>query len=348
MAARRPQGSDPKAGVTSPEARVPAYSDRLSQLGNDVAEIRNDTVKEVFEELRRLSYDIEEINKRFDTVDRTGDTLEELRVRVYHHHENNMTNLKRQVERGSAPLPPQNQQAGTDRFPIPMYSGERSSLSMFLRLLNTWALSHKAEGALSYSRPVIMTSKKSRSELEIEYGWRNVEQSLVVWSALTKVVEKDTTIANIVVGAKASSEAWRILSSMVENDSSDKARELAKKQFEDLSMSDAESVKEYIARAKSLALNIKYHDIEVTEQEISRRVMNGLPPSYAPENINFALKKNQSSRAGGWSCSRGGAQQELGRDRRQPCPGRWCQNPKRRAERGTWRPQWRRTRQARR
>ena len=207
MAARRPQGSDPKPGVTSPEARVPAYSDRLSQLGNDVAEIKNDTVKKVFEELRRMSYDIEEINKRFDAVDRTGDTLEELRVRVYHHRENKMTNLKRQVERGSAPLPPQNQQAGTDRFPIPMYSEERSSLSMFLKLLYTWALSRKAEDALSYSRPVIMTSKKSRSELEIEYGRRDVEQSLVVSSALTKVVEKDTTTANIVVGAKAPSEA---------------------------------------------------------------------------------------------------------------------------------------------
>ena len=207
-----------------------------------MAEIRNDTVKEVFEELRRLSYDIEEINKSFDTVDRTGDTLEELRVRVYHHHENKMTNLKRQVERGSAPLPPQNQQAGTDRFPIPMYSGERSSLSMFLKLLYTWALSHKAEDSLCYSRPVIMTSKKSRSELEIEYSRRDVEQSLVVWSALTKVVEKDTTIANIVVGAKTPSEAWKILNSMVEKDNSDKARELAKKQFEDLSMNGAEGV----------------------------------------------------------------------------------------------------------
>ena len=55
-------------------------------------------------------------------------------------------------------------------------------------------------------------------------------------------------------------------------------------------MNDAESMKEYIARAKSLALNIKHHDIEVTEQEISRRVLNGLPSSYAPEKINFALK----------------------------------------------------------
>ena len=48
-----------------------------------------------------------------------------------------------------------------------------------------------------------MTSKKSRSELEVEYGRQNVEQSLGVWSALTKAVGKDKTIADIVVEAKA-------------------------------------------------------------------------------------------------------------------------------------------------
>ena len=91
-----------------------------------MAEIRDGRVKEVLEKLRRLSYDIEEINKRFDTVDRTGDTLEDLRVRV-DHHENEMTNLKRQVERGSTSLLPQNQQAGTDRFPIPCTLGNATS-----------------------------------------------------------------------------------------------------------------------------------------------------------------------------------------------------------------------------
>ena len=95
MATRRsPQGSDPKAGVTSPQARAPAYSDRLSQMEKDGAEIRDGTVKEVLGKLRGLSDDIEEINRRFDTVDRTGVTLEDFRVRVYH-HENEMTNLKR-------------------------------------------------------------------------------------------------------------------------------------------------------------------------------------------------------------------------------------------------------------
>ena len=59
-------------------------------------------------------------------------------------------------------------------------------------------------------------------------------------------------------------------------------------------MDDSKSMKEYIARAKSLALNVKYHDIEVSGHEISRRVLNGLPPSYAPEKRNFALKTDFS------------------------------------------------------
>ena len=81
---------------------------------------------------------------------------------------------------------------------------------------------------------------------------------------------------------------------MVEDDNSDRARELAKKQFEQLSMNDDESMKAYIARAKYLALNVKYHDIEVADKKISRRVLNGLPPSYAPEKRNFALKTDFS------------------------------------------------------
>ena len=102
----------------------------------------------MLEKLRRLSYEIEENNRRFDTLGRTGDTLDDFRARV-DHHESEMINLRRQVERGSGPLPPQNQQVGTDRFPIPMYSGKPSGLSRFLKLFYTWALSHKSEDALS-------------------------------------------------------------------------------------------------------------------------------------------------------------------------------------------------------
>ena len=191
-------------------------------------------------------------------------------------------------------MPSQNQQAGTDRFPISMYSGERNSLSRFLKHFYTWALSSQSGHVLSHSCPVITTGDKSRRELEREYGRHIVAQSLTVWNGLTKAVKRDKSIADIVVRAKAPSEAWKILKNMVEDESSDRARELAKKQFEELSMNDDESMKEYIARAKSLALNIKYHDVEVTDQEISRRLLNSLPPSYAPEKRNFALKTDFS------------------------------------------------------
>ena len=203
-----------------------------------------------------------------------------------------MADLRRQVERGSTPLPSQNQQAGT--FPIPMYSGERSSLSRFLKQFHTWALSSRSEDALTNSRPVILTGDKSRRELEIKYGRQIVAQSLTVWNGLTKAVEKDKSVAEIVVRAKPPSEAWKILKSMVEDDNSDRAKEQAKKNFEGLSMDSAESMKKYITRAKSLALNVQYHDVEVTDQEISRRVLNGLPPPYAPEKRNFALKTDFS------------------------------------------------------
>ena len=184
-------------------------------------------------------------------------------------------------------MPPQNQQAETDRFPIPMYSGERNSLSRFLNNFYTWALSSQSEDGLNHSRLIIITGDNSRKELEREYGRKVVAQSLTVWNGLAKAVEKDKTIADIVVRAKAPSEAWKMLKSMVGDNNSDRAKEEAKKNFEGLSMDDAESMKEYIARAKSLALNIKYHDIEVTEQEISRQVLNGLPPRMHPRRENL-------------------------------------------------------------
>ena len=130
-----------------------------------MAEIRNGTMRDVLGKLRLVSDEIEEINRRFGTVDRTGNTLDNLRVKL-NCYENDMADLRRQIERGSTPLPSQNQQAGT--FPIPMYSGKCSSLSRFLKQFHAWVLSSRSEDALSNSRPVILTGDKSRRELEME------------------------------------------------------------------------------------------------------------------------------------------------------------------------------------
>ena len=76
-----------------------------------MAKIRDGTIKEALEKLRRLSYEIEDINRRFDSRDRTGGTLDDFRVKV-DRYEAEMVNLRRQVELGSAPSPPLTQQAG--------------------------------------------------------------------------------------------------------------------------------------------------------------------------------------------------------------------------------------------
>ena len=99
-----------------------------------MSEIRDGTIKEVLEKLRRLSYEIEDINRMFDPFDRTGGTFDDFRVKV-DRYKAEMVDLRKQVELGSAPSLPLNQQAGDARFPIPINSGQqRSILSRFLKL----------------------------------------------------------------------------------------------------------------------------------------------------------------------------------------------------------------------
>ena len=206
-----------------------------------MAEIRDGTIRDVLEKLRRLSCEIEEVNRRFDSFDRTGGILDDFRVKV-DCHQAKIVELRRQVELGSAPSPPLNEQVGKDQFPIPIYSRERSTLSRYLKLFYTWALSSQAEDALNHRRSIITTGDNSRRELEREYRRQMVNQPLIVLNALTEAVEKDNTIADIVVGAKAPSEAWKILKSMVD-DSSERVREQTNKNFEELSRENTESMK---------------------------------------------------------------------------------------------------------
>ena len=63
-----------------------------------MAEIRDGTIKEVLEKLRRLSYEIEDVNKRFNSLDHTCGTLEDFRVKV-DRYKAEMVNLRRKVEK---------------------------------------------------------------------------------------------------------------------------------------------------------------------------------------------------------------------------------------------------------
>ena len=59
-----------------------------------MTEIRDGTIKEVLETLRLLSDEIEYINRRFDSLDRPGNTRDDFRVGV-DYYENDLTDLRR-------------------------------------------------------------------------------------------------------------------------------------------------------------------------------------------------------------------------------------------------------------
>ena len=59
-----------------------------------MAEMRDDTIKDVLEKLRLLSFETEEINRRFGTADHTGNTFDDLRARV-DYYSKEMADLRR-------------------------------------------------------------------------------------------------------------------------------------------------------------------------------------------------------------------------------------------------------------
>lgn len=89
-------------------------------------------------------------------------------------------------------------------------------------------MSKGVEAALTDDVSVVMTTQKSRYALYEQYGKDIVDQSLTTWSALNKVVERESSPSNMVRRAKSPSDAWTLLKSMIESDDSASARDNSK------------------------------------------------------------------------------------------------------------------------
>ena len=137
------------------------------------------------------------------------------------------------------------------KAPVPVYSDDRSTLSNFLRLFQTWTLLHEAGNALVTEDPVRVVGHE-RSELEITHEREKENQSIAVWTILVNGIEKDKTLLDMVITAGSPSEAWKILLSLV-GESSEAAQDRVTKEFEELFFEvGKESMRDYIARAKAL------------------------------------------------------------------------------------------------
>ena len=174
------------------------------------------------------------------------------------------------------------------RAPVPVYCGDRTTLPNFLKLFQTWTLSHVAGNALVTDEPVRVVGHE-RSELESIHGREKVNQSIAVWTGLVKGIEKDKTLLDMVITAGSPSEAWKILLSLV-GESSEAAQDRIKKEFEELSFEiGRESMRDYIARAKALVMKLEQNDVRTTKKEINRRILNGLPPEFDVEKKMFLV-----------------------------------------------------------
>ena len=182
-----------------------------------------------------------------------------------------------------------------------------------------------------------------RPELESTHG-REVNQYIAVWTGLVKGIEKDKTLLDMVITARSPSEAWKIMFSLA-GESSEAGHDRFKKEFEELSFEvGKESMRYYIARAKTLVIKFEKNDVN-TKKEINRRILNGLPSDFDveknmfmvmtdtdPDELGEALarvedSKTRNGRAGGTHAlaigvkPRGGDQGRGGRARRN-CGGR--------------------------
>ena len=142
----------------------------------------------------------------------------------------------------------------SSRAPVPVYSGDRGTLSNYLKLFQTWTSSYAAGDVLVTEVPVRVVGNE-RPELENIHGREKVNQSIAVWTGLVKGIEKDKTLLDMVITAGSPSEAWKILLSLV-GESSEAAQDRVKKEFEELSFEvGRESMRDYIASRKAVELD---------------------------------------------------------------------------------------------
>ena len=140
-----------------------------------------------------------------------------------------MSNLQARVDISSTP----SRANESSRSPVPVYYGDRSTLSNYLKLFQRWTSSYEAGNVLVTEVPVRVVGHE-RPGLENIHGREKVNQSIAVWTGLVKGIEKDKTLLDMVITAGSPSESWKILLSLV-GESSEATQDRVTREFEELS-----------------------------------------------------------------------------------------------------------------
>ena len=103
-------------------------------------------------------------------------------------------------------------------------------MGIFLQRFRTWTCLSRCDSALD-SETVVNTTGRPRAELERLHEHSLVESSLNAWQALTKALEKEKEITEMVIDTGSLSEAWRALTKIAA-ETQEAAHDRAKKEFE--------------------------------------------------------------------------------------------------------------------
>ena len=268
-------------------------SDKISRLERHEGQVLGiaENVPRMQEELERLKAKKVELTRGISSVKKGlvnfSDFLE-LR-RMVERHEAEITSLRQARFEISHTL--SRGPAESSRAPVPVYSGDRVTLSNFLKLIQTGILTHEAGNALVTDEPIRVVGRE-RAKLDSAHEREKVNQSIAVWTGLVKGIEKDRTLLDMVITAGSPSEAWKILLSLV-GESSEAAQDRINKEFEELSFEiGKESSKDYIAGAKALVMKLEQNSVSYTKEEINRRILNGLPSGFDVEKKMFLMMTN--------------------------------------------------------
>ena len=142
------------------------------------------------EELERLRGGMVELTRGFSTIKEglvhTSDFLEGRRT--VGRHEAEIASLRQAKFDTPSPILSRGPAEGS-RAPVPVYSGDRSTLCNFLKRFQTWTLTHDAGNAFVTSEPIRVVGRE-RAELDSAHGREKVNQSIAVWEGPVKGIEK--------------------------------------------------------------------------------------------------------------------------------------------------------------
>ena len=162
------------------------------------------------------------------------------------------------------------------------------NLGTLLKRFQTWTCISRCDSALD-SEIIVNTSGIPLTELERLHKCSLVENSLEAWQALTKALEVEKEIMEMVIDIGSLSEAWRALTKIAA-ETENAAYDRAKQEFGSLEIGVRGSVAEYFARVYIVLIQLARPQVTTPAREIKRTVLGSLTSRFPDELHLYAMK----------------------------------------------------------